>query len=89
MVYGEDWDAVSTIATEYSTYKGIKESGDNLQKVLIDDDLNGVIYTKQNLLYLDANTTHYVVFGVAHEDVEGNDVITIGAVQNFTTADVL
>jgi hypothetical protein len=89
MVYGEDWDAVSTIATEFSTYKSIRESGDNLQKVLIDDELNGVIYTKQNLLYLDANTVHYVTFGVAHEDAEGNDVITIGAIQSFTTADIL
>jgi hypothetical protein len=89
MVYGESWDDVANVANWYTTYKSIEERGDALQKVLIDNDLNGVMYTEQKLLYLDANMSHYVTFGIEYENAEGNDVLIIGPVQGFTTQDVL
>ena len=89
MVYGESWDDVVNVANWYTTYKDIEERGDALQKVLIDKDLNGVIYTEQNLLYLDANTPYYVTFGIQYENADGNDVLIIGPAQGLTTQDVL
>ena len=89
MVYGEDATAVGTIAQKYATYKSIREDGDRLQKVLVDNSLDGVFYANQKILYLDPNTVHYVTFGLQYENAEGQDVLLMGKVQRFTTKNAL
>ncbi len=84
-VYGEDRDLVEEVADEYGRYADIDEEGDDLQKVLVDNDLdsNGAYVT--TIGSLDADTTYYVAIGLQYEDEDGDEVISLGTVRSFRT----
>jgi hypothetical protein len=84
-VYGEDRVALQNLAKEYNRYSRIKTSGDLLQKVLMDSDLDGDATYTAPVTNLDFNTPHYYAIGVEYEDDDGIDWIVLGSIQSFTT----
>ncbi len=85
LIYGEDRDELNDVRYE-EQYDDIRERGDDLQKVLLDDDLDKYDEYEYTLEGLDLYTTHYYAIGVEYEDSEGNDVIKLGSIRSFRTA---
>lgn len=84
-VYGEDEDLVEDIADDYDEYRDIDEDGDDLQKVLVDsnlDDDSDYYYTAYNL---DDDTDIYFSLCVEFEDEDDDELIICGDVEEFET----
>jgi hypothetical protein len=84
-VYGEDEDAVEDVADEYDTYSDIDEDGLDLQKVLVDSDLDGSDSYQEDITGLEEDTRYYVAIGVEYEDDDGDETLILGSVRSFTT----
>ncbi len=84
-VYGEDRNAIVNVPKLYDRYSRIKTSGDALQKVLLDTDLDTEDSYTAIVTSLDLSTTHYYAMGVEYKDADGNEWIVLGGVQSFTT----
>ncbi len=84
-VYGEDESDVEDIAEDFTTYADIDESGDDLQKVLVDDDLDNSASYSRTVSGLDDNTDIYYSICVEYEDADDDDVIKCGEVRSFET----
>ncbi len=83
-VYGEDDNQVEDIADDYTEYSDIDEDGGNLQKVLVDDDLDGVGQYQKTITNLDSDTRIYYSICVEYE--EGDDPeIRCGYTESFRT----
>lgn len=85
LVYGEDRNVMSTLTKDYSRFKAIRERGDYIQKVLLDDDIDTIETFTETLLYLDTGTSYYYAFGVEYENDEGDDVLLLGSIGTFKT----
>ncbi len=83
-LYGEDEDAVDDAADE-DTYSDIDEDGDDLQKVLIDGDLDNSDDYTEEVTNLDTDTRHYFTLCVEYEDEDDDDVLACGTVREFRT----
>ncbi|MBP9760441.1 MAG: hypothetical protein KBD24_03715 [Candidatus Pacebacteria bacterium] len=86
-VYGEDQTAVQNVSKLYNAYGRIKTDGDNLQKIVVDTDLDGKELYSVTVINLDFKTTHYYAIGVEYEDDDGNKWIVLGNISSFTTKD--
>lgn len=84
-VYGESYDELREIPTTYTRYSRIKDQGDDLQKILLDSDLDkktSFTYTVENL---DLDTIHYGAVGLEYENERGDRVLTLGWIRSFRT----
>jgi hypothetical protein len=86
-VYGEDKNQVEDVEDDFDTYNDIDEDGDDLQKVLVDGDLDGAEDYSTKVTGLDEDTRYYYAIGVAYEDEDDDDTIILGSVKSFTTGD--
>lgn len=86
-VYGEDEDDVRDVADDHDRYVDIEERGDDLQKVLIDSDLDGATTYQENVDGLDADTEIFYSICVEYEDEDDEEVIVCGDVESFETDD--
>jgi len=84
-VYGEDESQVDDVADDYDTYSDVDEDGADLQKVLVDNDLDSDKSYWLNITGLDNDTDHYFAICVAFEDEDGDDAIVCGNTEDFTT----
>lgn len=84
-VYGEDQGLVEDVEDDYSTYADVVEYGEDLQKVLVDNDLDDASLYEVEVMSLDSNTDMYFNLCVAYEDEDNDDVITCDSVRSFTT----
>ncbi len=84
-VYGEDQSAVADIEDDYLRYNDIEEIGDNLQKTLVDTDLDSSVTYQENVTRLDSDTRIYYSICVEYEDTDDDDIITCGDVKSFET----
>jgi hypothetical protein len=84
-VYGEDRGMVVDVEDDFDTYADIDESGDDLQKVLVDTNVDDTEDYEYEITGLDSDTTIYFAMGVAYEDEDGDEVIRLGDVRSFTT----
>lgn len=84
-VYGEDEGQIEDIADDYDQYRDIDEDGDDLQKVLVDSNVDGSFDAWARVYGLDDDTDHYFSFCVEYEDEDDDDVIICGNVEDFTT----
>lgn len=85
-VYGENELLVNDVEDDYDTYADIDEQGDDLQKVVADNDLNSSSGYQENVAGLDPNTRIYYSICVEFED--GNDeMIMCGDTDSFRTDD--
>jgi len=86
-VYGEDEDQVKDVEDDYDEYRDVDEDGDDLQKVFIDDNIDGSIDARADIRGLDDDTDIYFAFCVEYEDEDDDEVIMCGDVEEFTTDD--
>lgn len=83
-VYGEDGDQVENITDDYHTYTAIDESGESLQKVLVDSDLDDQDYYDEEVGDLRSDTKHYYRICVGYENQE-DETLSCGSVRTFIT----
>lgn len=86
-VYGEDQNQVEDVEDDFDTYSDIDEDGDDLQKVLVDSDLDDNEDYSTKITGLNDDTRYYYAIGVAYEDEDDDDTIILGSVKSFTTDD--
>ena len=83
-VYGEDEDFVSEVESSFETYDDVNEHGVDLQKVLVDSDLDNSLTYQLRVTNLTADTKQYFTLCVEYENGDSN--LLCGAVRSFTTA---
>ena len=83
-IYGEDEDAVEDTEDE-DDYSDIDEDGDDLQKEVVDADLDSDDTYVLDIDGLDSNTTYYFRIAVEYEDEDDDTVVVYGDVESFTT----
>lgn len=84
-VYGEDEDAVDDVADDYDTYAEVTEDGDDLQKLLVDNDLDGDDSYQEEAANLDSDTDIYFSLCVEYEDEDGDEQLVCGDTEVFVT----
>lgn len=85
LVYGEDESSVDDIADDYNEYVEIEESGDDLQKVLLDSDLDSSATYQKTVYELDSDSTMYHSICVEYEDTDDDAIIVCGDTKSFKT----
>jgi type II secretory pathway pseudopilin PulG len=86
-VYGEDEDQVEDIEDDYDEYSDIDEDGDDLQKFIVDRDLDDDESYRGDVFGLDEETDYYFQICVEYEDDDDDEVIVCGGVEDFETDD--
>lgn len=81
-VWGQNEGDIEDVADEDS-YSGIDEDGDNLQKELVDDDLDGADDYALDIDGLDENEDYY--FRICVEYYDGGSQLECGSVDHFDT----
>ncbi len=84
-VYGEDKSMVEDVEDDFDTYSDIDESGNDLQKVLIDSSFDGDDNFSYDISDLDDNTNHYFSMCLEYEDEDNDEVLVCGNVKSFET----
>lgn len=84
-VYGEDKSMVEDVENDFDTYTDVDESGNDLQKVLVDSSFDGDDSFSYDVSGLDDNTTHYYSICVEYEDEDNDDLLICGNVKSFET----
>lgn len=84
-VYGEDEDAVNDAEDDFDSYDDVDEDGDNLQKVLVDSDVDGSDDFSEDVSGLDNNSNIFFTLCVEYEDNDNDNTLSCGAVREFTT----
>ena len=84
-VYGTDQSQVEDVADDFDTYDAIDEDGADLQKVLVDQDLDGSESYAELVTSLDDDTLYYYAIGVAYENEDDDEVIALGSLRSFRT----
>ena len=86
-VYGEDEDQVADVEDDFDSYRDVDEDGDDLQKVLVDNDLDSDDSYLEEVDSLDDDTRHYfsICVGYEDEDEDDDEVLKCGTVRGFTT----
>ncbi len=87
IVYGTDKGMVEDVEDDFDSYNDIDEDGDDLRKMKVDSDLDGTDSYSETIDDLEDDTRYYVAYGVAYEDEDGDEVITLGNIRSFYTDD--
>jgi hypothetical protein len=82
-VYGENEDYVTEVESEFDTYEAVNEHGKDLQKVLVDSDLDNALTYQLRVIDLLASTSLYFTLCVAYEN--GDTSLVCGVVRNVAT----
>lgn len=83
-VWGQDEDMVEAVDDEDS-FDDINEDGDDLQKESIENGFDGNEDFTREVDDLESDSTYYFAIGVEYENEDGDEVIELGTVRNFTT----
>ena len=83
-VYGENEGDIEDVENE-DRYFDIDVNGDDIQKVVVDYELDGSSSYDRNVFSLDGNTDHYFRICVEYEDDDNDDRLECGDVENFET----
>lgn len=84
-VYGEDESQVEDVEDNYDQYSEIDEDGDDLQKILVDNDLDNSSNYHEDVYHLDDNTDIYYSICVEFEDEDDDEKILCGDTESFET----
>lgn len=82
-VYGEDETQIDDVSDDYDTYSDIDEDGDDLQKELVDNDLDNDEQYSLDVAGLDNDTRIYYAICVEFED--DDDRLLCGDTESFRT----
>lgn len=85
-VWGEDESEVDDVDRE-DEYNDIDEQGDDLQKLIVDNDVDGRVNAWADIRGLDDDTRIYYRFCVEYEDEDDDETLECGSVRSFTTDD--
>lgn len=83
-VYGEDEDEVEDVERE-DEYRDIRERGDDLQKFIVDSDLDRRDDYDRTINGLDDDTEYFFRICVEYEDEDDDETIECGRVEDFET----
>ncbi|MAQ77353.1 hypothetical protein CL684_02410 [Candidatus Campbellbacteria bacterium] len=83
-LYGEDEDDVED-ATDEDEYDDIDEQGDDLQKVIEENNFDGSDDFELNVFGLDDNQEYYFAICVEYEDDDNDETLECGDVEEFET----
>lgn len=83
-VYGEDENQIDDVEDE-DTYSDIDEDGDDLQKLELTSNMDGTRSFWATVNGLGEDTDHFFRICVQYEDEDGDDTLTCGDTENFTT----
>jgi len=83
-VYGEDEDEVESVENDDS-YSDIDEDGNDLQKISVDNNLDGNRNFGQTVYGLDNNTDYFYKMCVEYEDEDGDQTLECGSTEQFNT----
>jgi len=86
-LYGESREAIAEVPQRYDQYSRIRTDGDNLQKVLVDTDLDRFDEYSTELYNLDLDTRHYYALGVEYENEYNDEVLLLSTIRYFATKD--
>lgn len=84
-VYGEDEDAVYDVESDFDSYDDVDEDGDDLQKVLVDSDVDDSEDVSEYISGLDDSTDIFFSLCVEYDDADDDATLSCGAVREFTT----
>lgn len=84
-VYGKNATMVNDVDEDFDTFADIDESGEDLEKIQVDADLDGVSSYDEEIENLDGNTKYYYRVGVQYENEDGEDTLKLGDARSFTT----
>ncbi len=84
-VYGQDESQIEDVEDDYDSYRDVDEDGKDLQKIRVDSDLDGDEDYIKNISGLEDNEDYYYQICVGFEDEDGDDVLTCGGVEDFST----
>lgn len=84
-VYGEDEYAVDDVEDDYEEYADIDEEGDDLQKVKIDNNLDGSENYTEEVVGLDNDTEIFYSICVEYNDKDDDSVIVCSGTESFYT----
>lgn len=82
-VYGEDEGQIEDVENDFDSYGDVDEDGDDLQKILVDSNLDNKGTYAKRVTNLDDNTEHYFSICVGYRESE--DVLTCGGIRTFIT----
>lgn len=85
-VYGENENMIDAIPHDYDSYNNIEEDGDELQKVLVDSNLDFSSQYGQEINSLSSDTDIYYRICVAYESAD-DETLTCDDTMSFTTED--
>ena len=83
-VWGEDENQVEDVEDE-DRYTDIDEDGDDLQKEVVDNNLDGHDSYDLEIYGLDGNTDHYFRICVEYDDNSNDETLECGDVEQFET----
>ena len=83
-VYGEDEDEVEDVEDE-DEYRDIDEQGDDLQKFVVDSDLDDDADYRADIFGLDDDTEYFYRICVEYEDEDDDETIECGDVEEVET----
>ena len=86
-VYGQDEDQIDDVESDYDSYNDVDEDGDDLQKELVDSDLDSQDDYTESVTGLDENTDYYFRICVEYDDEDGDETLECGGTKHFETDD--
>ncbi len=84
-VYGTDALLLHDVEGTYDTYEDIEEDGNALQKVLVQNDLDGSDSFPEDVDELNEDTKYYYAIGVEYDAQEDEPTLRLGGLRSFTS----
>ncbi len=87
-VFGEDKSLVSDVVDDYNEYADIDEDSDDLQKFIVDKDLDGSSHYQLDIDGLNDDTKIYYAICAEYEDDDNDVKLDCGSTKSFTTDEI-
>ena len=84
-VFGENEEQIGSVEDDFNTYNEIDEDGDDLQKVLVDGDLDNSADYELDISGLDSDAEHFFSICVEYEDEDDDNTLLCGTIEDFET----
>jgi hypothetical protein len=84
-VYGEDESQVGDAEDDFDTYEAVDEDGEDIQKTLVDSDVDGTESIVRDITGLDGDTDMFFTLCVEYEKSNSDETLACGSVREFRT----
>lgn len=86
-VYGQNENDIDDVEHDYDRYSQVDEDGQDLQKVKVDNDLDGDDSFDEVVNNLDEDEKYYFRICVEYDDEDNDETLECGNTRNFSTDD--